>query len=169
MKCLFVIDVQNGFISSKTSHIVPHITQLVNDFSDGDIIATKFINADKSPYEVFMNWGRLKVSPEIDLLPQVQDKANLIVEKNIYSACTEEVLKYLCINNIDEVFLAGIDTDCCVLKTATDLFEHGIRPIVLTDYCASNGGLASHDAAITVLKRTIGNRQIVSGKFLSPL
>lgn len=167
MKCLFVIDVQNGFISSRTSHIIPFITQLINDFKDGEIIATKFINADKSPYEVFINWERLKVSPETDLLPQVQEKANLIVEKNIYSACTEEVLEYLRVNKINEVFLAGIDTDCCVLKTATDLFEHGIRPIVLTDYCASNGGPTSHDAAITVLKRTIGNRQIVSGKFPS--
>ena len=68
-------------------------------------------------------------------------------------------------NNIEKVYLVGIDTDCCVLKTAIDLFEHNIEPIVLADYCASNGGKESQNAAITVLNRNIGKKQITYGDF----
>lgn len=62
------------------------------------------------------------------------------------------------------LYLVGIDTDCCVLKTATDLFERGIRPIVLEHYCASNGGEDSHKAALRVMERTIGRNQIAYGE-----
>lgn len=60
-----------------------------------------------------------------------------------------------------EQYIAGIDTDCCVLATATSLFERNIRPVVLAHYCASNGGERSHAAALTVLERTIGAQQII--------
>lgn len=59
-----------------------------------------------------------------------------------------------------KVYLAGVDTDCCVLTTATSLFENNIRPIVLTKYCASNGGPQSHEAGILCLKRLIGEKQL---------
>ena len=88
------------------------------------------------------------------------EKATEIVQKTTYSACTESVLKLLQNNNISEVYLAGIDTDCCVLATAIELFDCNIRPIVLAQYCASNGGKRSHNAALTVLERTIGKAQI---------
>lgn len=36
----------------------------------------------------------------------------------------------------EKVFLAGDDTDCCVLASALRLMESGVRPVVLTRYCA---------------------------------
>lgn len=74
-------------------------------------------------------------------------------------------MDFLMKNDVKEVYIAGIDTDCCVLKTAIDIFERNIRPIVLIDYCASNGGDESHRSAIRVLERTIGKKQIVYGKY----
>jgi nicotinamidase-related amidase len=65
------------------------------------------------------------------------------------------------------VFIVGIDTDCCVLSIATALFETNIRPIVLTGYCASNGGMESHDAGIQCMKRLIGERQLMEKEILS--
>ena len=65
------------------------------------------------------------------------------------------------------VFLCGADTDCCVLKTSTDLFEKGIMPIVLTDYCNSNGGPNSHEAGLLVMGRLIGKKSIVPGEIHS--
>ena len=166
MNCLFVIDVQNGFVCESTEHIVPEILSLMDGF-EGTVIATKFVNQDGSAYERFMDWNDLKTSPEIDLIPAVEEKADMVVEKEGYTACTAEMMAYLRENDVDTVYLVGIDTDCCVLKTAADLFEYGIRPVVLADYCASNGGKASHDAGILVLERTVGEKQIVSGKFQS--
>lgn len=160
MKCLIVVDVQNGFVSSKTEMILPRLEQLMTDFSNELVIATQFINAEESGFTNIMHWERLKTAPETDVIPFVAEKAKEIVQKTTYSACNEMVLKLLRDNNITEVYLAGIDTDCCVLATAIELFDQNIRPIVLTQYCASNGGKKSHNAAITVLERTIGKAQI---------
>lgn len=134
-------------------------------FSDGIILATQFINVANTGFQDIMHWNRLVDSPDTDILPFVREKATIVVQKNTYTACTDEVLRILKENDVSEVFLAGIDTDCCVLATATGLFEHNLRPIVLEHYCASNGGKASHQAAITVMKRTIGVEQIFYGAY----
>lgn len=165
MKCLLVIDVQNGFVSPKTEYVVPRILELIEQFKDELIVATKFLNYKESPYVRFMGWERLTSSPETDLIPEVENKASLVIEKAIYSACKDKLCNLLSAKDIDEVYLVGIDTDCCVLKTATDLFERGIRPIVLEHYCASNGGEESHNAAVRVMERTIGRNQIIHGVF----
>lgn len=64
----------------------------------------------------------------------------------------------------EKLFVAGADTDCCVLKIAADLFENNIRPVVLTNYFDSNGGSESHLAGITCMKRLIGEKQLYAGK-----
>ena len=123
MKCIFVVDVQNGFVSLKTQHVVPKIKELLPSFSDGVIIATKFINRPKSPYECILNWKRLKKTQETDLYEGIEPLCNHVIEKNIYSALTNEVIELLEKYNVTKAYIAGIDTDCCVLKTALDLFE----------------------------------------------
>lgn len=165
MKCLFVIDVQNGFVSDKTRMVLPKIKQLMSCFDDGIIIATQFINTENSGFTDIMHWERLKTTPEIDLIPFVKEKATYIIRKPTYSACTDDVMQLLLNNTVTEAYLAGIDTDCCVLSTAISLFERNIKPIVLEQYCASNGGDISHQAAITVLERTIGLKQINFGVY----
>lgn len=168
MKCLLIIDVQNGFISAKTEHLVPRLKQLLEQFQDAPVFATKFINHG-GPFKNYMNnWSRFKTSPEIDVLPLVESRADAIIEKDIYSACSPEILEMFRDKGIDEVYIAGIDTDCCVLKTALDLFEANIRPIVLANYCASNGGEESHAAALTVLVRNIGRAQVYDEAYPRP-
>ena len=61
------------------------------------------------------------------------------------------------------VFICGTDTDCCVQINATTLFELGIHPLVLVDYCASNGGIESHKAGLTVMRRTLGAKHLIHG------
>lgn len=92
-------------------------------------------------------------------------KADVIIVKEVYTCVAEyfiDILKGLNGNCKvpDRVFVTGVDTDCCVLKIATDLFERWIRPVVLVQYCDSNGGEESHSAGITCLKRLIGERQL---------
>ena len=36
-------------------------------------------------------------------------------------------------------------------------------PVVLIDYCDSNGGLESHEAGILVMKRLIGKKSLYEG------
>lgn len=161
MKCLLVIDVQNGFVSERTEHIISVLNEKINEFNGELIIATKFINLPGSAYQSLLNWKRLTTTPEIELLDFVEKKCTYIIEKNVYTAWCKKLEEVLRKHNIKEVYITGIDTDCCVLKTAIDLFENDIKPIVIKDCCASNGGDESHKAAIKVLERTIGREQIL--------
>lgn len=151
-----IIDVQNGFVSDKTKDVLPNIERLMELFDGKLVIASQFINKPGGPFDKIMGWHRLVTEPETDLIPFVSDKASLVIKKNIYSCCTEQVKELLSEHKIDVVYIAGIDTDCCVLKTAIDLFEMNIRPIVVVDCSASNGGDESHKAALKVLERNIG-------------
>ena len=54
------------------------------------------------------------------------------------------------------VFILGFDTECCVLTTATDFFESGIRPFVLTYYCGSHDGDRFHNAGLISMEHLIG-------------
>ena len=156
---------QNGFVSPRTEYILPRLKQLINVFQKDLVIATQFINKDGGPYDRIMLWQRLKQAPETNVLEFVAAKSKFIIEKNIYSGYVAETKRIFADNGIKEVYIAGIDTDCCVLKTAIDLFEQNIRPVVLADYCASNGGDVSHKAALTVLERNIGKKQIYVGEY----
>lgn len=57
---------------------------------------------------------------------------NKIFNKKIYSAVNDEFKTYIKENDINSIFLCGIDTDACVLKTAVDLFENNIDVKVKT-------------------------------------
>lgn len=160
---LLIVDVQNGFLSENTNYIVPKISQLLLSKKFNKIAFTQYFNADSSPYEKYLNWFKLKTNEEQAIARDLMPYAHLVFRKNIYTAINPEVENFLKNNNIDAVYIAGIDTDCCVLTSAVDLFQIGIRPIVLADYCASNGGSESHAAALRVLVRLVGEKQIYRG------
>jgi len=164
-RCIILIDVQKGFISSETEYVVERIGDLLKREHFDKIIATQFVNAEGSPYRRFIKWDKLSGPPETDVADVVKENADRIFVKNIYSAVNDDVLAYLKKNNISEILLAGIDTDCCILKTAADFFEMGMDAKVLAYYTASNGGKESRYAAIRVLKRMIGEGQIIKRKY----
>lgn len=67
-------------------------------------------------------------------------------------------------SDFDEIHLCGFDTDACVYKTALDLVEYGIRPLVLADYCGS-ASENIHRTGLELLKRNIGEQNIFFGRF----
>lgn len=168
---LILVDVQNGFIMHEcTAKLVPRIEKLLQSQVFDYIVATKFLNFDNSIYEKLFNWYELKNEQDRGLFQTIEEYAEVIIEKTIYTCVNPNFLQRLCQLNDgvfpEKVFVAGIDTDCCVLKAAVDLFENNIRPIVLTHYCGSNGGQDSHNAGILCLKRLIGDKQLQSGEII---
>lgn len=163
---LVVVDMQNGFLRSKSTQAVrKRIGTLINSEAFDYIIETKSINGVASVYVKLFGWTELIEKKNRDLCEEVQEKADVIIVKEVYTCVAEyfiDILKGLNGNGKvpDRVFVTGVDTDCCVLKIATDLFERWIRPVVLVQYCDSNGGEESHSAGITCLKRLIGERQL---------
>lgn len=166
---LLVIDVQNGFQRNQETKLnAKKIEKLIKSNLFDKVIATKFINRHESPYYQWLHWSRLIDSPDIDLMDALNDNSDFILEKYFYNCEKKSFLNALRLCNNGHlpecVYVCGTDTDCCVQINATTLFELGIHPIVLVDYCASNGGLASHQAGLTVMRRTLGLKHLVSGE-----
>lgn len=163
---LIVVDVQNGFVSEHAEHVVAPIARLVDRwFAAGQpVIFTKFINEPGSQWETLIHWRRLRTPPETDLHAKLADHVDsgLVAEKHSYTSLTPEVLSYLGNDLPHTVYLAGIATDGCVLKTAVDLFERGVRPVVVEDCCASHAGPELHAMGLRLIGRFIGGDQIVS-------
>ncbi len=159
---LLLIDVQRGFVSARTEHAVPRIRDLL-DCPFGTVVATRFVNVPGSPYRELMGWTGMSSPPDTDLLDFVEERADAVIEKHLYTAVGGRLLALLQERGAGTVYIAGFDTDCCILKNAEDLFERGIPCRVLMHYTASNGGPASEDAARTVLMRSIGSAGVIDG------
>jgi nicotinamidase-related amidase len=161
--CLLIVDVQKGFISKETNHILPMLVDLCKSDLFKHIFLTKFKNELQGPYKRILNWNKLLTSSERKIYFPLPKYAEKIFEKTVYTSVNECLIRVLKENKIGTVFIAGIDTDCCVLTTAVDLFQNNFLPVILSKYCASNGGPLSHTSALIVLKRLIGENQIFDG------
>ena len=139
-KALLIIDVQ------KSAVIKPEIAQNIEKLQyEYDVVyISKFINQD-SPLLKLLNWSGYD---DETLAFKPKDNA-IIYTKTGYSSYLPEMKQF------DEIYICGFDTDACVYKTAMDLAEIGIRPIVLKDYCFSTNQ-EFHNMGLKLLERNIG-------------
>ncbi len=148
MKLLIVIDVQEEFADLK---IVEKIKTILKNYDK--VVFGQFVNHGDSPFVKKLNYLDAFDSKLIDL----GANADLVIKRCQYSMVTEELLKFIADNQIDEIYLCGFETDACVYKTALDLFEKGYNVYVLKDYC--NG--FNHQIVIDLLKKQIGNDYVI--------
>ena len=80
-----------------------------------------------------------------------------MMDKKVYSACNEELVGFPGAKSITGIYICGIDTECCALKAALDLFEREYNVYVLEDCCACMRGKERHDGAPEILKRAVGH------------
>jgi len=159
-KALIVIDVQKYFLGGETRGIVKNIQNyLTKDSSKySKIYFTIFKNDPTSPLWKISGWRDCVASPDTDICGEVKEFINEnLFYKNILSAAkVPQIIDGLKSNNVSEVELCGFDTDCCVLATAYDLFDQGIKPIILEDLTWSTSEEKLHTPALQMLKRNIG-------------
>lgn len=165
---LLIIDVQNGFVNNNSQHVLEPVLSLAKHWKaqGAPIYMTQFVNTEDSQWERLIGWSRLKDEHEIALSPQLDelsDKAT-VYRKNTYTAVVGPFLDDLQQERWPAVVVCGIATDSCVLATAIDLFEFSdsLRPIVVSDACASQAGTEAHDAGLFLLGRLIGTNQLVT-------
>lgn len=157
---LLVVDVQNGFINRETAHIPQKIRNLLDEGRFKNVIFTKFINQRGSFYETEIGWHECYTSPDTDIVPDLVEFAENIIVKHGYTSFTQEFR--IILNEIDAktIYIVGIETDACVLKTALDAIEMNCTPIVLKDLCASMSGNIFHENALDLLKKLIGSQNV---------
>jgi nicotinamidase-related amidase len=164
---LVVVDVQNGFITDGSRDVVPVIASLVNRWqaAGGDVVFTRYINYPGSPFERLIKWSQLSDSPQIDIVPELQpyaEKATAVIDKKMYSLFADELGRSLVREHAwTDIYVCGIATESCVLKTAVDAFELDLTPWLISDASASHKGAAVHDMGVFVTQRFIGEGQII--------
>ncbi len=162
---LMVVDTQNSFINDHTRHVLRPINELINYWRNqkGSIVFSRFINPEGGPWEKLRSWRECKTEPEILLHSELDKGKDMVVDKHTYSAWGDDVVQLCVSRRLDTVVLCGIDTNECVLATAIDVFDHGFRPVIIRDACASAAGERFHEAALVLLERLLGSEQIIAG------
>lgn len=163
---LVVVDVQNGFITEHSQPVVPVIADLVRRWqaAHGDVIFTRYLNYPDSPFERILGWTRMADGAETELVTELAPYVSShtpVVDKYIYTLFTPEGTQLLNERGWTDLYICGIDTDICVLKTAADAFEHNLTPWILKDACASHAGPEAHTAGLFIAARFIGPNQII--------
>lgn len=163
---LVVVDVQNGFVNRHSEYVVAPVVELVTEWIGKGlpVVFTRYFNQEGSAYERYFSWSRLMGSPETDLVPEVASLAegHPVLDKYGYTLFTDEGAALVQERGWNDLVFCGIATESCVLKSATDAFERGYGPWIVTDASASDGGPAMHDAGLLVAKRLIGRGQLVT-------
>ena len=145
-KALLIIDVQ---VSAVTK---PDLTAKIEDLQQKyDTVFVSIFKQKQSflPRILAENW----VGYDDETLAFKPKEGAVVFEKGTYSSFLPEM------KNFDEIHLCGFDTDACVYKTALDLIEANVRPIVLKDYCFSENE-TYHQAGLKLLERNIGKQNI---------
>ena len=165
---LMIVDMQNGFLTEKTRHVLPVVVQLVDQWkkANGRTAYSRYFNYPGSALERLVGWRQLYTSPDTDIADELTPytQHSIMLDKHTYSAMTPQFTELANRHNWTDIVVCGIDTDLCVLKTVFDAFEHSLTPWVITNASASTGGDNSHKSALTVIGRAIGEHHLVTAK-----
>ena len=158
MNLLLIIDMQKAFMNRKTTKLVKKIEKLINDKVYDKVAFTKFVNSLDSNFVRDLNYYKC-IKDDNKLA--ISTKENKVFIKKTYSAFNDDLKKYLTENNINKIYLCGLETDACVLKTALDLFENEYDFYVLKDFCGCTNGKRAHLNAIKILQKNIGKKRVI--------
>ena len=158
---LLMIDMQEGFRSAESEAILPNLLKLKNLFKEKTIFS-KFINNKDSLFEKQLDWTKFQNNEDQKLFSELQESDNIELEHYTYTVLNKRLKEFISKNKITKVYLCGIYTDVCIIKTAMDLFDHEIETFVIEDACNSLHGKKNHDSAIDSLKHILGEKQILS-------
>ena len=72
---LFVVDMQNGFMTPGCRPIIPNVLSLIDTAQKRGlpIIVTKFVNTPDSVFVKWIGWKALMQPPETDLIPELSE------------------------------------------------------------------------------------------------
>ena len=136
MKTLLVIDMQNGFIDGKNNkNLIDKINNLIANDKYENIIFTKYLNDRKknSLYQDKIRWTGLKTKKEREIVVNIP-KNSIVFEKYGYGLRNEDI-EYIKSLNLKEIDICGVKSEACVYAIALQLWDVGIYPNILINYC----------------------------------
>ncbi|MFA6594641.1 MAG: isochorismatase family cysteine hydrolase [Candidatus Buchananbacteria bacterium] len=160
-KALVIIDAQKGFINKLTIKTFRRIHNFIERYGKNYelIIFTKYYNHKNSNFVRNLGWRGFMAERETDIADDLKkfiNSKNLFIKDTYGSFVDNKLLNLLKKHKINQVELAGFDTENCVLTFARDAFDRGLSVIVLEDLSASHSNPKLHKAAIEIIKDNIG-------------
>ncbi len=167
VKALLVIDMLNDFIDEdgalsvgpQGKAIIGVIKERINDFREHDypvvFICDNHEKNDKEfemfpPHCIAGTYGA-KIIEDLD----VKDDDKIIAKRRYSAFFGTDLDLYLRENKVDEIFLAGVCTNICVLYTAADARNLAYKVNIYKDGVASFDEEA-HNFALKEAKNTLG-------------
>lgn len=155
MKNIIIVDMQKGFMKENNIHLVEKINKYLKENVFDNIFLTKCVNDSESPYTKILNWNGMLKEDEQEIIIDVPKNAKILI-KNCYGISNQNIKLFKDLG-IKEMEICGTDTDACCLAIAFNLFDNNIKPIILSDLCASSSRNKNfHDNAIGIMKRQFG-------------
>ncbi len=162
MKTLIIVDMQKGFINKNNDFLVKNIKNLLKNDSFDKIIATKFVNHEKSQYVNFLNWSEMMSEEKQEFAINLPENA-LVFDKTSYAIRGGDLAS--AIDENDEVYISGTDHDSCVLAIAFQLFDYGVKPYVIWDCIGSHSqNPISKEEIEKIYLKNFGKDCIIKGK-----
>jgi len=158
--CLLVMDIQNGYITDETRHIVKPVSDLIDSGKFRYVAASQAINITRAIMGNESSEGK-KAIDFPDGMPT--DRFDIIIHKNDIAELTAGFAKFARAKGISRVYLAGIDAGNCLMAVTINLLGNKICPYVLENYCASIDGSGSYQAGIRALKAILGEKGVIRG------
>lgn len=159
MSCAWVvIDMQLGFDTPALRKLAERIHAAVLAEA-GPVWALVQVNPQDGPLRVLRGWDGCSSKEDAQLLDPVRKLSPQEVVKVGYGARAD--LPFAALAKFGTVFVAGADTDACVLATSLALFDAGVSVVVRSDLCLSSGGSDFHAAAVKVLTRQLGPGRVL--------
>ena len=159
MKNIIIIDMQKGFMKETNYHLIEKINNYLKQNNFDNIFFTKCINDCDSPYTKLLNWNGVTMEEEQEIVIDIPQNAKILT-KNCYGLSNENIKLFKDLG-ITEMEICGTDTDACCLAIAFNLFDNNIKPIILSDLCASSSRNKNvHNNALEIMKRQFGNDNV---------
>lgn len=158
MQCLILIDFQYAFINKHTEAVVLKTKEAIKSKVFKYVIFTTFVNKADSSFVKNIDYKKCFKSPDTDIVPLLLEFSNKnnTFSRTAYSVFkSKKLVKFLKENNIEEITLAGLDTDACVLASAYDAFDLGFKVSINEKLSGSTQGISFHKKAVDILKRNI--------------
>lgn len=154
IKTLLLIDYQKGFHNDNSKKIIKPISKLVKHGQFDYIIQTMWFNSGVNNFTELLDYEECKVDGKDAGLIKLFPKAHVFPRVNMYSCFTDDlkaILKY----NMN-IYVAGWETDACVLGTVFQLFDYGFKFKILED-CVASKNTELEEATKLIMLRQFGD------------
>lgn len=164
MKALLVIDMQKEGVKGlyKQKEVISNISKLIDKFKSKKhkIIQSKVWITDPKKTSMTKLWPGEGIADTegAEIIPELKDKKyDKIIKKTNYSSFYGTSLDtYLKKNKIKELYIAGINTGCCILFTGVDAFYRSYDVFLVKDASSTASGKKYHEKGIDAFKDFCG-------------